>query len=444
MARGTRRLGLTSGAVQSSTFGVRLEHFGIDRKLDGVRCRLGAQIVHARLQTLVPRVKVHRRQFAVVGVLHVDVERLRLINKRAAVRRHVNQVLLTYLPHGPIQILDVLRNLVDALHGAIVRNQLVFQTGRPNAQLDQVRQQVPRHTHKLARQRATHVQVGCVRLDRLVVAQNLRGRRRRHRRQQQTVAHTVLFDLGRRASHFQRVEEGWTFYMSELQHATTDGRVLVARVRSQFFGEILGSRKRRKSTWFQKCRGSARAPWRCRTAFAAEGTHPRILVRQCRNGSVTQIGRFRLLDRIVVDVNDLVQVAHDHLHHIIQFLVIKLSLLHELGQGNRRQDCRRQPCRPSILHDLAAQIRAANGAQILLIRFAVARILVQHIRRSGFGLRIQYSVPNVARFDHFPRAPLLFVLGRTGRSNLSPHVSHNPGDSCGQNSDQDHHPRRDA
>lgn len=48
----------------------------IKGKLDGIASSLGAQVVHACLQSFFPTVEVHRGELLEVGVFHEDIERL--------------------------------------------------------------------------------------------------------------------------------------------------------------------------------------------------------------------------------------------------------------------------------------------------------------------------------------------------------------------------------
>lgn len=63
------------------------------------------------LEALLPRVEVQRRELAEVGVAHVHIERLALVDVGAAVRRHVNQHALLDLPNSLVQLLQVLRDV---------------------------------------------------------------------------------------------------------------------------------------------------------------------------------------------------------------------------------------------------------------------------------------------------------------------------------------------
>jgi hypothetical protein len=164
--------------------------------------------VRTSLESLPPRVEVHGGKFGGVYVGHVNVERLRLVthsnahtskttafttrsqriahlwppslkaaasvqpradlvNVRAAVCRHVDDGLLRDLPYGLVKRADVRGDLFNLRDRSVLDDDLVFELGRPQTQLDQVLQQVTRHAHELAGHRATHVNVGRVRLEAL-------------------------------------------------------------------------------------------------------------------------------------------------------------------------------------------------------------------------------------------------------------------------------------
>ena len=82
----------------------------VDGELDGVRGRARSEVVHTGLQTLLPRVEVQRRELTAVRIAHVHVERLRLVDEGAAVRRHVDEDALFDFPNRLVNGLEVLRN----------------------------------------------------------------------------------------------------------------------------------------------------------------------------------------------------------------------------------------------------------------------------------------------------------------------------------------------
>lgn len=62
-----------------------------------------------------------------------------------------------------------------------------------------------------------------------------------------------------------------------------------------------------------------------------------------------------------------------------------------------------------VLYDLGAQITGFNGAQILLVALAVAGVLVKHIRRAGFRLRLDDGVPHLLSLHHAFSPALLLI-----------------------------------
>lgn len=58
-----------------------------------------------------PSMEVQGSEFAKVGVRHVNVEALRLVDESAPICCHVDQLALLYLPHRLVQSLQVLGNI---------------------------------------------------------------------------------------------------------------------------------------------------------------------------------------------------------------------------------------------------------------------------------------------------------------------------------------------
>lgn len=53
-----------------------------------------------------------------------------------------------------------------------------------------------------------------------------------------------------------------------------------------------------------------------------------------------------------------------------------------------------------VLHNLCAQIAGFDGAQILLVALPVAGILVEHVWRPSFCLRLNNGVPQLLSLHH--------------------------------------------
>jgi len=171
---------------------VLIECLLIHGEFDGIRGGFGAQIIHSRLEPLLPAIKVHRRQFPEIRIIHMNIERLRLIDESPPLRRHIDQRLLRDLPHRFVNRLQIRGNLIQILHRPVGGDEFVFEQRRPNPERNQIAQQMAVDAHELARQRAPHIHIRRVRLKALVIPQNLRSRRRGHRRDQQRIAHAIF------------------------------------------------------------------------------------------------------------------------------------------------------------------------------------------------------------------------------------------------------------
>lgn len=62
-----------------------------------------------------------------------------------------------------------------------------------------------------------------------------------------------------------------------------------------------------------------------------------------------------------------------------------------------------------VLYDLCAQIAGFDGAQILLVALPVAGVLVEHVRRTSFCLRLNDGIPKLLSFHHTPSPALLLI-----------------------------------
>eukprot|EP00438_Fugacium_kawagutii_P034554 Skav201792 [mRNA] locus=scaffold645:38737:39012:- [translate_table: standard] len=91
---------------------------------------------------------------------------------------------------------------------------------------------------------------------------------------------------------------------------------------------------------------------------------------------MAHVGTTSFFHGIVVSIDDLVQILCDHLGDLIEFLEVKNITLHKGGQGN---GCKVADCHlilGGVLNDLRAQVGAMDGAQVLLVGFAIAVIFV--------------------------------------------------------------------
>lgn len=84
----------------------------VDGELNGLGGGFGAQVVHPCLEPQLPAVEVHRAHLAKVRFGNVNVEGLGLVDVGAPVGGLLQHVLLADLPHGLVQVADLLRNLL--------------------------------------------------------------------------------------------------------------------------------------------------------------------------------------------------------------------------------------------------------------------------------------------------------------------------------------------
>ena len=110
--------GIGGSNLYGRRVGQRFDHFSalaFNGELNGLGCSLGAQVVHAGFKALFPAIEVHGSELA--GGRRVDkkIQRLRLADIGTAVGGHVDDITLFDLPHGFVDILYLLRDLVYRL-----------------------------------------------------------------------------------------------------------------------------------------------------------------------------------------------------------------------------------------------------------------------------------------------------------------------------------------
>mmetsp|Transcript_23741 Transcript_23741/g.65632 ORF Transcript_23741/g.65632 Transcript_23741/m.65632 type:complete len:218 (+) Transcript_23741:84-737(+) len=106
-----------------------------------------------------------------------------------------------------------------------------------------------------------------------------------------------------------------------------------------------------------------------------------------------------LFHRIVIPVNDLVEVAGGDLRHLVKPLEIVLL---RVAAGKRRKGNRCKVAdgdfvRRSVLDDLRAEVGAVDSTKVLLVGLAVGMVLVKHVRRARLHLRLQDPEPELLR-----------------------------------------------
>jgi hypothetical protein len=99
-----------------------LDHALIQSELNGVNGRSSPQVVHSSLETLLPPVKVHGSQLSHGWVGQVNVQGLRLVDKGTTIGSEVDDSLLTDLPDGLVDRLELGRDTRDILDRSTVSN----------------------------------------------------------------------------------------------------------------------------------------------------------------------------------------------------------------------------------------------------------------------------------------------------------------------------------
>jgi hypothetical protein len=115
--------------------------------------------------------------------------------------------------------------------------------------------------------------------------------------------------------------------------------------------------------------------------------------------------------RVVVHVNNLVQVVDNNLSDLMKLLEVVLSFLDvdETRESKRRQIADSDLVRGRIFNDLRAQIGAADGSKILLVALAVASVLVQHVRITSLSLSLENAIPELLSTNGVSATALSFV-----------------------------------
>mmetsp|Transcript_29336 Transcript_29336/g.73212 ORF Transcript_29336/g.73212 Transcript_29336/m.73212 type:complete len:277 (+) Transcript_29336:1128-1958(+) len=270
---------------------------------------------------------------------------------------------------------------------------------------------------ELAGEDTAGVDVGCVRLEALVVSQDLRGGRGGHGRYEQRVAHPMLGNVCAQARPVVASAAG---HLRDTPHvgledALGDGGARVRLVDSVTHGDVLGLGEGGKVDGFEDL-GVDFLRLRGVEGKAEEDEDIGQALNSDTDGPVAHVAALSGLHGVEVDVDNAVEVAGYLACDLRQLLVIKrtasggeravqllglgaarrgggVGLHDEPGQGNRGEVAHGSLFRGSELNNLSAQIGGADGAQVLLVGLAVARVLEKHVRVARLHLRLQDGEP---------------------------------------------------
>ena len=134
---------------------------------------------------------MHAAEFPERGFGDEDVDRLRLIDVDAAICRHIDDRPHAQFVRRFVQRLEIVRD-VEGLHASLGGDELIFELRRPEPTRDQIPLQMFVRDRKGTGQRRARVQIAGDGFEAFDVAEHLRGRRRRHGRDEQGIAHSAL------------------------------------------------------------------------------------------------------------------------------------------------------------------------------------------------------------------------------------------------------------
>jgi hypothetical protein len=370
----------------------------IQSKLNGVDGRSSSQVVHSRLETLLPSVEVHRGQLTHRRVGQVDVERLGLVDEGTSVGGEVDDGLLADLPDGLVDRLQLGRDAGNVLNGTAMgdaaergrtRRESATQTREeqitlrhrnshpvlhvivPQPHVDEIPQQPGTNDLELSSQDPSGVNVARVRLETLVPSQDLRRRRGRHGRDQERVSETVLGDIRLERGPVPEVARGDSPEVV-LQPTLGSGRTGVRRVVTVLLGHLAGRLERGVVDGLEDLQVELTSG---RTVESHSQGHERVgeTLNTETDGSVTHVRVLGLDDGVIVDVDDPVQVLGDDLGDGVQLLEVVLSIVDERGQGERGQVADGDLVGGRVLDDFGTQVGRLDRSQVLLVRFGCRR-----------------------------------------------------------------------
>ena len=387
-----------------------LESLLVDSELNGLSSSLGTEVVHARLETHLPAGKVHAGDLAHGGLAHVNVEGLGLINEGTTVGSHLNNGPLRDFPNGLVEGLDVLGNAGNVLDRATFGNDAVLHVVGPETHLYEIPEKPRVDDLELAGEHTSLVDVGGIRLEALVVAENLRGGSSGHRSKQQTVANTVFLYVLLEGSPIPEVGRSDVPHVV-LEDALGDGRTLIGGVGALLLGKLAGGSKSGVVDGLEDLNVQLASLSRIEGHTESQESISKTLHTDT-NRTVAHVAVVGFLDGVVVDVDDPVEVADDDLGDLVQPLEVVRGILvvDEGGKSERRKVANSDLIRSRVLNDLSAQVGAADGTEVLLVALAVAGILVEHEGVAGLGLGLEDGIPELLGLNSLASLAFPFVL----------------------------------
>lgn len=113
------------------------------------------------------------------------------------------------------------------------------------------------------------------------------------------------------------------------------------------------------------------------------------------DGTMAHVAVVSFFDRIVIDVDDLVQVANNRLGNFVELLEVVFAIVH-VDERRKSERCKVADSNfvgGGVFDDFATEIRAADSAEVFLVALPVAVVFVEHEGIASLGLGLQDCVP---------------------------------------------------
>ena len=91
------------------------------------------------------------------------------------------------------------------------------------------------------------------------------------------------------------------------------------------------------------------------------------------NGKMTHIQMMSFRNRVIVDINDPVQVECNSFGDVVEFLQVVFPAGNKCGESEGSKIAYSCLVGGGVLNDLSAEIRRVDSTKVLLVRFAFAK-----------------------------------------------------------------------
>ncbi len=301
-------------------------------------------------------------------------------------------------------MLQFIGHTIDAAQGAVEVLEVHHHHVIPQVQLLQVAHQVLVHDREFAREVGLDRQVAEAGLDGRIHADDVGNGCSRRDRHAVGVAHAELADAlaqgipfqGGRAVHVHVAAAllGQQVQAVDRQDAAVPQRARVAGVAATLLGQFGGSPVGVVAQGLGRLVGELHG--------GVAGIRDAKLVERILEAhhaqphrAVPHVGVARLPDRVVIDVDHVVEHAHGRGHGLLELALVDLSVLEVAGQVDGAQVADGDLAVVGIQRDLGAQVGRVHHAHVLLRRAHVAGILESDPGVAGFEQHRQHLAPQV-------------------------------------------------